>query len=82
MLVTLVVEVTANEVEVTAKDSGPLTASTIRNTLDSKRNQVQSNAPAILYVQIPSEWAAESGVAGCRPSVRPGKHLVPTTLDY
>jgi hypothetical protein len=44
-------------VEVTAKEPRALTATTIRNTLDDKRNQVPTTGPAILYIQIPSEWA-------------------------
>jgi hypothetical protein len=43
-------------VEITSKLDGPLTVKTIRNTLHAKRNQVPSDRPAVLYVQIPSDW--------------------------
>ncbi len=38
------------------KEDGPLTVQTISNTLKSKRTQVPSIPPAILYMRIPAEW--------------------------
>jgi hypothetical protein len=45
-------------IEITAKEDGPLAVQSIRNTLRSKRTQVPSHRPAVLYMQIPSEWMA------------------------
>lgn len=43
-------------VEITAKEAGPLTVQTLTNTLKSKRTQVPSNRPAVLYIRVPAEW--------------------------
>lgn len=43
-------------VEVTSKREGKLTVQTVKNTLDSKRNQVPPHRPAILYMHVPAEW--------------------------
>jgi hypothetical protein len=47
---------TTISVEVTSKRRGALTAQTIKNTLDSKRNQVPADRPAVLYMHVPREW--------------------------
>ena len=43
-------------VEITAKEDGPLTVETVRNTLTTKRTQVPADRPAVLYMRIPEEW--------------------------
>lgn len=49
-------------VEVTAKSPVPISAKTLFNTLSEKRDQVPSDKPAILYVQIPKTWASGGAI--------------------
>src|ERR1039458_7871184 len=46
-------------VEVTAKDDGPLTVQTVRNTLKKKRTQVPVQQPAVIYMRVPAEWMSD-----------------------
>lgn len=46
----------ALNVEVTGKDGVPFTVKTITNTLKSKRTQIPSTLPAVLYMHVPSAW--------------------------
>ena len=50
-------------IEVTAKESTPLTIATIKNTLAGKRSQVPADRAAILYIIIPEEWTEDARVA-------------------
>jgi hypothetical protein len=50
-------------IEVTAKEPVPLTVATIRNTLQSKRDQVPADRAAILYIIIPEDWTEDANLA-------------------
>lgn len=43
-------------VEVTAIEGGALSARTILNKLNGKRDQVPANRPAVLYIRVPETW--------------------------
>lgn len=50
-------------IEVTSKDEIPLSAKTVRNTLKSKRTQLPTTGPAILYMHIPANWMQDKKAA-------------------
>jgi hypothetical protein len=53
----------ALNIEVTGKDEIPLSANTIRNTLTSKRTQLPTTGPAIVYMHIPANWMQDKKAA-------------------
>jgi hypothetical protein len=50
-------------IEVTGKDEIPLSAKTIRNTLTSKRTQLPTIGPAVVYMHIPANWMQDKKAA-------------------
>jgi hypothetical protein len=50
-------------IEVTGKDEIPLSAKTIRNTLTSKRTQLPTTGPAVVYMHIPANWMQDKKAA-------------------
>jgi hypothetical protein len=53
----------ALNIEVTGKDEIPLSAKTIRNTLTSKRTQLPTTVPAIVYMHVPANWMQDKKAA-------------------
>src|ERR1700721_1088652 len=49
-------EAVAVNIEVTSKDEIPLSAKTVRITLKSKRTQLPTTGPPILYMHLPANW--------------------------